>query len=244
MPPGEEGGGRGDDGGDRRDRDGRGRPGAIYSVIVGLVFIAIVVVAGVNALRTEDSGVLGAAKEGDLPLAQFAVPDARSKLQGDANIAQDDCEVPQIPCPEGDRRTPACEVEIEGAIRGCDLFSKPLVLSFWFTRGGDCEAQQDAFEAVYRRFREKVNFLGINVRDEREEVGRLIAERGWTHPIGMDPDGALSNLYRIGGCPTFVYSYPGGILSGTSVGELDADELGSKVEELVARSRARAERLR
>jgi hypothetical protein len=221
-----------------------GRPGAIYSVIVGLVFIAIVAVAGVNALRTEDSGVLGAEEEGDLPLAQFAVPDARSELAGDANIAQDDCSVPEVPCPSEEQRTPACEVELEGAIRGCDLFGKPLVLSFWFTRGGECEAQQDAFEAVYRRFRDRVNFLAINVRDEREEIARLIDERGWTHPIGMDPDGALSNLYRVGGCPTFLYAYPGGILSATSVGELDEAALAGKVSELMARSRARAATLR
>jgi hypothetical protein len=243
-PPGDvDEGGDPSDGNDRRD-DGRPRPGAIYSVIVGLVFIAIVAVAGINALGTEDSGVLGAGEEGDLPLAQFAVPDARGALEGDANIAQDDCEVAAVPCPEGDRRSPACEVDLEGAIRVCDEFEKPLVLSFWFTRGGECEAQQDVFEQVYRRFRDRVNFLAINVRDERAEIERLIAERGWTHPIGMDRDGALSNLYRVGGCPTFVYAYPGGILESTSVGELDLPAISAKVEELIGASEKRAESLR
>ena len=230
-------------GGEGGPRERPGRP-AIYSVVVGLVFIAIVAVAGINALQTEDSGVLGAGEEGDLPLAQFAVPDARESLEGDANIAQDDCEVSEIPCPEDERRTPACEVDLEGAIRVCDLFAKPLVLSFWFTRGGDCEAQQDAFEAAYRRYRDQANFLGIDVRDDRSDVQRLITERGWTHPIGLDPDGALSNLYRVGGCPTFVYAYPGGILEATSVGELDATELGRRVQDLIEKSRLRAATLR
>lgn len=223
---------------------GRPRPGAIYSVLVGLVFIAIVAVAGINALGTEDSGVLGAGEEGDLPLAQFAVPDARSGLDGDANIAQDDCEVAEVPCPEGERRTPACEVDLKGAIRVCDEFGKPLMLSFWFTRGGECEAQQDVFEQAYRRFRDRVNFLAINVRDEREEIDRLIAERGWTHPIGMDRDGALSNLYRVGGCPTFVYAYPGGILESTSVGELDLAGISARMQELIKASDDRAQELR
>ena len=31
-------------------------------------------------------------------------------------------------------------------------------------------------------------------------------------PVGYDRDGAVSNLYRVGGCPTLVYAYPGGIL--------------------------------
>lgn len=220
------------------------RPTAVYSAIVGLVFIAIVAVAAINMLRTEDSGVLGAKEEGDLPLAQFAVPDARSDLEGDANIAQDDCEGARVPCPEDDRRTPACRVDLEGAIRACDLFGRPLVLSFWFTKGGECEAQQDVFEAAYRRYRDRVGFLAINVRDERETVLELARERGWTHPIGLDPDGALSNLYRVGGCPTFLYAFPGGILRDTSIGELDREQLESRIERLIAASRERERTLR
>jgi hypothetical protein len=236
------GGEKGGPGGDRPKRQ-RG-PAAIYSAIVGLVFIAIIVVAGLNALQTEDSGVLGAADEGDLPLAQFAVPDVDSDLEGDANIAQDDCEVSRVPCPESDRRSPACEVELQGAIRVCDLFDRPLVISFWFTKGGECEAQQDVFEASYRRDRDRANFLAVNVRDEREQVATLAAERGWTHPVGLDRDGALSNLYRVGGCPTFIYAYPGGILQATSIGELSERELNAKVEELIEASQRRAATVR
>jgi thiol-disulfide isomerase/thioredoxin len=208
------------------------------------VFIAVIAVAGLNLISDEDAGVLGSGGEGDLPLAQFAVPDARSELEGDANIAQDDCESATIPCPDGDRRDPACQVDIPGAIRVCDLFDRPLVLSFWFTRGGECEAQEDVFEAAYRRFGDKVNFLAIDVRDDPDEVRRLIAERGWTHPVGLDRDGALSNRYRIGGCPTFLYAYPGGILQSTTIGEIDQQELGGRIERLIEASRERAARLR
>lgn len=227
-------------GGDRDKRSGRPRPAAIYTAIVGLVFIAVIAVAGVNLLSNEDTGVLGSGGEGDLPLAQFAVPDARSDLEGDANIAQDDCESPGIPCPEADRRTPACEVQVPGAIRVCDLFDRPLVLSFWFTKGGDCEAQEDAFDAVYTRFRDQVNFLAIDVRDDTDEVRRLISERGWTHPVGLDRDGALSNLYRVGGCPTFVFAYPGGLLERATIGELSVFQLDGEVRRLLRASRRKA----
>jgi thiol-disulfide isomerase/thioredoxin len=216
----------------------------IYSLIVGLVFIAVIAVAAVNLISTEDKGVLGASDEGDLPLAQFAVPDARSDASGDANIAQDDCAAARIPCPSEDARTPACRVDVPGAIRVCDLFGKPLVLSFWFTRGGDCEDQEDVFERAYRRYSQRVNFLAIDVRDSQSEVQDLIAERGWTHPIGLDRDGALSNLYRVGGCPTFVYAYPGGILQGTSIGELDDRTFFANVDALIAASKRREGSLR
>jgi thiol-disulfide isomerase/thioredoxin len=204
--------GGGPNGSGRDPRQGAGRRGTIYSLIVGMVFIALIAVAGINTISTKNKGVLGASNEGDLPLPQFAVPDARSGVGGDANIAQDDCDSARIPCPAGSRRTPACQVTAPGAIRVCDLFNRPLVLSFWFTRGGDCEDQEDVFERAYRRYKGRVNFLAIDVRDSDSEVKKLIADHHWTHPVGLDRDGALSNLFRVGGCPTFVYAFPGGIL--------------------------------
>ena len=216
----------------------------VYSLIVGLAFVALIAVASVNLISTKNKGVLGAHEEGDLPLAQFAVPDARSGASGDANIAQDDCDASRIPCPSADTRTPACKVTVPGAIRVCDLFDRPLVLSFWFTRGGDCEDQEDVFEQAYRRYFPRVNFLAIDVRDSDSEVRKLIAERHWTHPVGLDRDGALSNLYRVGGCPTFVYAYPGGILQHTSIGQLDQQRFFANVDALITAAKQRDETLR
>ena len=66
----------------------------------------------------------------------------------------------------------------------------------------------------------------------------------WRHPIGLDRDGGLSNLYRVGGCPTFVYAYPGGILHATSIGQLDAPRFFAKVQDLIAASKRRDATLR
>jgi thiol-disulfide isomerase/thioredoxin len=209
-----------------------------------MAFIALIAIAGINTLSTKNKGVLGASPEADMPLAQFAVPDARTGASGDANIAQDNCDAARIPCPSGSQRTPACRVDVPGALRVCDFFNKPLVLSFWFTRGGNCENQEDVFERAYRKYSGKVNFLAVDVRDSASEVRNLIAQHHWTHPVGLDRDGALSNLYRVGGCPTFVYAYPGGIFQATSIGQLDDQEFFSKVDTLIAASKRRAATLR
>src|SRR5688500_660639 len=96
---------------DRRALGPPPRPSSRYSVIVGLIFLAIVLVAFFNSLSTEDPTTLGLDREeADLPLPEFAVPVAVSDLSGDANVAQDDCGSAEIPCPEGDERTPACRV--------------------------------------------------------------------------------------------------------------------------------------
>ena len=236
--------GAGRDGGKGPEQSQGPRRTTIYSLVVGMVFIALIAIAGINTISTKDKGVLGATNEGDMPIAQFAVPNARTGASGDANIAQDDCDAARIPCPSGSRRTPACRVDVPGALRVCDYFDRPLVLSFWFTRGGDCENQEDVFERAYRRYRDRVNFLAIDVRDSTSEVQKLIRDHHWTHPVGLDRDGALSNLFRVGGCPTFVYAYPGGIFQATSIGRLDDPQFFAKVDALIAASKKRAATVR
>lgn len=214
-----------------------------YSVAVGLIFLALIVVATVQTLRGgEGEGTLGLDFEPSRwALPEFAVPAAAGELEGDANVAQDDCELGAIPCPADAERVPACRIRLAGAIRVCDLFDRPLVISFWFSQGGDCVAQQDVVETVYRRYRGRVNFLSVNIRDDREEVRSLVRGNGWRMPVGYDHDGAVAALYRVGGCPTYAYAYPGGTLASAGVGELDVAGLEARVRELV-RASAEAER--
>jgi hypothetical protein len=207
-----------------------------YSIVVGLLFLAVIVVASVNSIGGGGGEeTLGLDRlPARWPLPEFAVPAAAGALEGDANVAQDDCESSAIPCPESDRRVPACRIDTAGAIRVCDLFGRPLVISFWFDRGGDCAQQQDVVDSVYRRYRGRVNFLSLDIRDDRDTVRELVRQRGWRMPVGYDRDGAVAGLYRVGGCPTFAYAYPGGTLQGASIGDLSAAQLGSRVERLLA----------
>lgn len=215
-----------------------------YSIVVGLLFAAVVAIALFNARGGDSGGTLGLDERPRLwPLPEFAVPVAASELEGDANVAQDDCETSQVPCPEEARRTPACRVPGVDAIRVCDFFDRPLVVSFWFSKGGGtCVEQQDAVNAAYRRYRERVGFLSLNVRDDRDAVRDLIRERGWEMPVGYDHDGAVGSLYRVGICPTFAYVYPGGVLQSASIGYLSAAQLGARVQELLAATRKTEER--
>jgi hypothetical protein len=214
-----------------------------YSVIVGLLFLAIIVIATISTLGGGGKGTLGLDRQPPRwPLPEFAVPAAANRLEGDANVAQDDCESAAVPCPEDARRPPACRIRLAGAIRVCDLFDLPLVISFWFTKGGDCADQQDVVDSVYERYRGRVNFLSLDVRDGRDTVRELIRQHGWKLPVGYDRDGAVASLYKVGGCPTFAYAYPGGTLESASGGELTSAQLAARVERLLAASRAAEDR--
>ncbi len=205
---------------------------------VGLLFAAVIAIALANTLGSGDEGTLGLDElEPRWALPEFAVPRAAGGLEGDANVAQDDCETSRAPCPESARRAPACGIRTPGAIRVCDFFARPLVLSFWFSQGGDCVAEQDVVDRVYARYRGRVGFLSLNVRDDRDSVRETIRRRGWRMPVGYDRDGAVAGLYRVGGCPTFAFAYPGGTLQDASIGELTAAQLGARVEALLRATR-------
>jgi|SRR5215211_410840 len=229
---------------DQGERGGRSpgfRPGARYSTLVGIAFMGLIVVAAINAARTGEGTILGTEEVLGEPVAEFAVPDIRGPLDGDANVSQDDCETSANPCPAEDAREPACEIDPEGAIRVCDLFDRPLAISFWFTRGADCLEAQDSFDAVARDYEGRVNFLSLNIRDARDEVEDIVAERDWTVPVGWDRDGAVSNIMRIGVCPTVAFVFPGGIFQAAEVGDdaLSEPELDAHVRELIRQSRER-----
>jgi hypothetical protein len=211
-----------------------------YSIVVGLLFLAVIVVATVNTIEGGGGGeTLGLDKlPARWPLPEFAVPEGAGKLEGDANVAQDDCETSSLPCPEDAQRTPACRIGTAEAIRVCDLFDRPLVISFWFAKGSDCADQQDVVESLYRRYRGRVGFLSLDIRDDRGTLRDLIRRHGWTMPVGYDRDGAVAALYRVGLCPTFAYVYPGGTLQGASIGDLTAGQLAGRVDDLLAATRA------
>lgn len=191
--------------------------------LVGAIAVIVVIVAAILALvglfRNTESGTVGIGTVGiGEKAAPFAVPLASSDLDGDANI---------------DPET-ACSVAGDDVLRICDYFGRPLVISFWFTKGGDGYIDdQDTFDRVMDRFRGRVNAVSISVRDDRDRVRDLIEERGWEVPLGYDRDGAVSNMYRVGGCPTFLFVGPDGVLERAEIGETSDAELSAQVRSLL-----------
>ncbi|HTR76275.1 MAG TPA: hypothetical protein VMH33_13555 [Solirubrobacterales bacterium] len=207
-----------------------------YSLVVGLLFLVLIGIATLHTLNGGGEDTLGLDKQpARWPLPEFAVPAAAGHLEGDANVYQDDCADSSLPCSEP--RVPACRITTPGAIRVCDLFDRPLVISFWFGTESGCERQQDVVSTVAERYRGRVNFLSLDVRDSRGAVRELVREHGWKMPVGFDRDGAVAALYRVGGCPTFAYAYPGGTLQSASIGELGVGGLSQHVGELLNATR-------
>jgi AhpC/TSA family protein len=204
-----------------------------YSIVVGVLFLIAIALAALNAFENRSPGP-GGLEPGE-PLPRFAAPSATGRIDGDANINQDNRGS------GGDRETAACEVPgpRRDVVRICDFFDRPLVMVAWFTRGcGTCERQLDTVEQVRGRFPE-VAFVGLDIADSKDNARREVLEKGWRFPMALDRDGAVSGLYRVGVGPTTFFAYPGGIAMGTEFGELDRRELEAGVRRLLRSSRRR-----
>jgi len=216
----------------KREADEARRAARPYSIAVGVVFLAVILFAGVNAVRNSGEAVLGPDPGEQLPL--FAAPTATGMLDGDANIDQGRVV-------QGRRRDSACEIagSRRDVLRICDYFDKPLVMVVWFKRGCDtCRPQLDTVERVRKQV-PGVHFIGLDVRDSKDNARKEVLEHGWGFPMAYDRDGAVSQIYGIGGGPTLIFAYPDGITMDVNLGDLDDRELARRARELRAAARKR-----
>jgi hypothetical protein len=94
-------------------------------------------------------------------------------------------------------------------------------------------------ERIRRQF-PGVAFVGIDIRDPLDKARKAVLEHGWRFPMAVDRDGAVGALYSVGIGPTTFFAYPGGVLMGKALGELEENALSARIRELVRASRKRA----
>ena len=196
-----------------------------YAWAVGIVFVMVLsVLLFVQTLPNSGESLFG--PEPGTRIKDFAAPNAVGNLEGDANVCQ------REPCSDTAGDLPACELRSEEVVNICTLRQRPLVLTFMFDRGADCEPQIDRTERVKDSV-PQVQFATVFFsRKERDEIRRLVEARNWTQPVAVDADGDVANLYGVGGCPTTVFTRAGGTVADVELGNLTEDELRAKAERI------------
>jgi hypothetical protein len=185
------------------------RPG----VVVGVLAVAAIAYISLNSLSTEGPGSRGV-PAGE-PLPPFAVPLALSDLEGAANVSDRACAV------RGPRVLNVCELAEQG----------PVVLAFFAEPSERCNDQVDVVDRVRARFPD-VRFAAVAIRGDRDELRRLVRQRGWELPVGHDHYGAVANAYAVAICPTITFAARGGDVASTAFGALDERALEARVARL------------
>jgi hypothetical protein len=209
------------------------RPGNKYAWAVGIVMLmGLGVLLFAQTIPNSGEGLEG--PDPGSRLKAFAAPSALGDLEGEANVCQ------RRPCPEQAGEVPACEVVAEEVVNLCRLRRRPLVLTFIFDRGADCYPQVDRTERVMDDV-DGVRFATVFFTSkERAEVRALVKARRWRQPVAVDEDGAVANLYGVGGCPTTVFAHAGGRVASTALGNLTESELRRRARRLTTSARGPA----
>jgi hypothetical protein len=198
--------------------------------LVGALVLLAIALVSINTFGGNAGGSAGL-KPGT-PIPPFAAPLATSDLGGDVNVAT-------APDSGEAGKRPACDVRGPDVLNSCQLLERgPLVLAFLATRGGDCTSTLDDLQRVHERH-PQLQVAAVAIRGNRDDLRRMIAEHGWTFPVGYDSDGVLVGLYGVAVCPHVAFVYPDGTVRGTVLGTEPAAELEGRVQRLLAASRER-----
>jgi cytochrome c biogenesis protein CcmG, thiol:disulfide interchange protein DsbE len=158
--------------------------------LIGLGLVAIVVIG----LTQSEGGVAPnpneiesrAPSEAEVRQAFADAPPALDRLHERANEI--------IP---GGRREYERQLD---ALRG-----HPVVVNFWGSWCGPCRLEFPVFQQQAVEFGDRVAFLGVNARDNREEAEEFLAEFPVTFPSVEDGSGGIASRLGARGYPTTAF---------------------------------------
>jgi len=85
------------------------------------------------------------------------------------------------------------------------LRGHPVVLDFWATWCGPCQAEAPIVNGLAQRFKDKgLVVIGVNTSDAEGLAARYAAKKGLSFPIVYDEGNAIANKYRVDNLPTLI----------------------------------------
>jgi cytochrome c biogenesis protein CcmG, thiol:disulfide interchange protein DsbE len=112
------------------------------------------------------------------------------------------------------------------------LRGKPVVVNIWASWCGPCVAEAPELARVSRAMKGKVQFVGVDILDQRAPARRFIQRYGWIYPSLFDPTGSIRDGLGLLGQPdTIVYDAQGNQVFSWP-GPVDAAALTKELETL------------
>jgi thiol-disulfide isomerase/thioredoxin len=114
-----------------------------------------------------------------------------------------------------------------------DLRGRPTVLSFWTTWCPYCLRQTPVMvEAYARAAAAGIQFVGIDVQEDRNTVAPYLAQHQIEYPILLDEQGATAAQYAVQGYPTTYFLDSNSRVVARNIGALTGEQLDTYLQML------------
>ncbi len=148
-------------------------------------------------------------------------------------IASDDAPVATVgkPVPRFDLPT----LSGDGRVAIADHVGTPMVINFWATWCVPCRTEAPLLERAAKRYRDRVVFIGVDVRDFSGDAKDFVDEYGLTYLIAYDGPAKLWEPWGITGLPETFFVHRDGTIIAHKVGEItDEDELDEAIRKTLS----------
>ena len=116
-----------------------------------------------------------------------------------------------------------------------DHVGKPIVINFWATWCGPCRSEAPLLERAWRKYRDQVVFIGVDIQDFTGDAKSFVDKYDLTYPIAYDGPAKLWEPWGLTGLPeTFLVGRDGTIVD-HKIGEYtDAAELDAAIRKALS----------
>jgi peroxiredoxin len=120
-----------------------------------------------------------------------------------------------------------------------NLKGKPVVINFAASWCGPCEQEAPVLVQLYAKYKDKVQFFGLAVRDSLEDQTAFAQRHGLEFPIGLDKDGDVLYEYQkaarvtLSGIPTTFFIGADGSIKDFYIGPISEKIFEQKVQALL-----------
>lgn len=109
----------------------------------------------------------------------------------------------------------------DGELELAELRGEPVVLNFWASWCEPCAEEAPILEEGWRRFREQVVFVGLDMQDVTGDAEDFLARYGVTYPNIKDPADDVAAEYGTAGIPETYFIDDEGRVVAHAIGVLD-----------------------
>jgi thiol-disulfide isomerase/thioredoxin len=113
-----------------------------------------------------------------------------------------------------------------------DHFGKPMVINFFATWCGPCEAEMPLLEEYANRFDNQIYIIGINAGEEKKLVSGYINKVNVTFDIFLDANESISRKFLVRALPTTLFIDQEGVLAAKHIGLLTPALLDGYLDEM------------